>query len=706
MEQQSTAFESTANSIVVVGGGGDGRKQQSHLLNDDNDDDHNSNSSLNNDNDDDDDYSPKCDSINGSNASISPPIPPPSTFETIEIEQPSINRRTRSMMKTKKQLDDTSNGHPVLNEEKNGEPPPAPHDDDYDSYVMDDNDDDDDDDYEPEESKDYDDVDYVIGGDVDRTVRSSKSSQNSSITTTTSTSSSTLKNKKRKSSSSSNDKRSSKKSKPKATNQETVVKSSSSGKKSQKTNSNVKNCINQNINQNSSSSSSSSGMSNNFRHLFQPNEHEFKQIFPPELLTRLFKMTIESNSPESPILTLIRLSQVCEYWRQLIITSPALWSTIDLSSLSESRFPMDRFRRLHQENRLFQSVQHIDLSNWKADMAKKMLEFLTDCSQYDLHSLSIRRCRNITAPFLQSVIAHAGNLRLLNISGITASQQHNCQNPFQTPSFRPLIERCGESLRSLFMSENMMTSFPTCFYMVLESCPNLEVLDISNVHSLGSRCSTIPIDKFQQSCPNMRVLRAANIAFQPIGFGCTTDGWPRLEELSIPFNLDFMVSAGHSDLVLEQLTKSSENLKLLDIRGSPNITPRGLVKIPAWSLKHLSISNCPKMQDETLGMVFQKWNKSLVDVDLSWNKSETCIDECVRSICDLSSDDVKLCTIDLRGSAISLESLRRLILHCGERLKSIDLQSCRSLPRGMKRLFQGEEFQRLRQLMLDGRCDD
>ncbi|KAH7643346.1 hypothetical protein HUG17_10037 [Dermatophagoides farinae] len=606
MEQQKSTAAAAAASVVDY--------QQKQL--DDGQNDENSDTSLNNNDvvaannndDDDDDYSPKSDSINGSTTSISPP-------SSLKTEQPFLNRRTRSMMKTINRLENNSNGHSTR-----------------------------------------------------------KKSKPKTIT--------------------------------KSTNEEKATKSTTMTKKS-KTNSNKTNSTMNSMNQNNqNSSSSSSGMTNNFRHLFQPNEHEFKQIFPPELLTRLFKMTIESNAPESPIWTLIRLAQVCEHWRQLIITSPALWSTIDLSSLSESRFPMERFRRLHQENRLFQSVQHIDLSNWKADMAKKMLEFLADCSQYDLHSLSIRRCRNIASPFLQSVIAHAGNLRLLNISGITASQQHNCQNPFQTPSFRPLIERCGESLRSFYMSENMMTSFPTCFSMVLESCPNLEVLDISNVHSLGSRCSTIPIDKFQQSCPKMRILRAANIAFQPISLGCNTDGWPRLEELSIPFNVDYMVSAGHTDLVIEQLTKSSENLKLLDIRGSPSITPRGLVKIPAWSLKHLSISNCPKMQDETLGMVFQKWNRSLIDVDLSWNKSESCMDECVRSICDVPSEDVKLRTIDLRGSAISLESLRRLILHCGEHLISIDLQSCRSLPRGMKRLFQGEEFQRLRQLMLDGRCDD
>lgn len=61
--------------------------------------------------------------------------------------------------------------------------------------------------------------------------------------------------------------------------------------------------------------------------------------------------------------------------------------------------------------------------------------------------------------------------------------------------------------------------------------------------------------------------------------------------------------------------------------------------------------------------------------------------------------------IDLRGSAISFETLRQLILHCGDQLQTINLESCRSLPRGMKRQFQGTEFQQLFQYILDGRCD-
>lgn len=84
-------------------------------------------------------------------------------------------------------------------------------------------------------------------------------------------------------------------------------------------------------------------------------------------------------------------------------------------------------------------------------------------------------------------------------------------------------------------------------------------------------------------------------------------GWAKLKELSIPqYNVDYITSASHNDQILEQLTKISENLTLLDIRGTSCTTPRGLVKIPAWSLKHLSISNCKKMENVSLGMVFQK----------------------------------------------------------------------------------------------------
>jgi hypothetical protein len=62
----------------------------------------------------------------------------------------------------------------------------------------------------------------------------------------------------------------------------------------------------------------------------------------------------------------------------------------------------------------------------------------------------------------------------------------------------------------------------------------------------------------------------------------------------------------HTDNVIEQLTKSADKLKLLDIRGARYLTPRALVKIPAWNIQHLSISNCPKLHTEQLEMAFTK----------------------------------------------------------------------------------------------------
>nr|XP_027196130.1 F-box/LRR-repeat protein 6-like [Dermatophagoides pteronyssinus] len=454
--------------------------------------------------------------------------------------------------------------------------------------------------------------------------------------------------------------------------------------------------------------SSSYEINDDFYHLFQPNKHEFQQIFPSELLILLFQRIIESNLPEfSSISTLIRLSQVCEHWRQLIITNSLLWTTIDLSGFSADyrNFPLEQFQYLHLENRLFRSVKHINLSNWNANQAIKILEFFANCSEYNIHSLNISCCPNITVSFFQSIIVYIGNLHSLNISNITSLQQYNSQNPFQTSSFRPLIEQCGQSLRSLFMSENNMLSFHTCFNMVLESCPNLEVLDISNVHSFSTKCSTISIEKFQHYCPNLRILRAANIKFQSTISSFYTDnnvGWPLLEELNIPFHLDYMFSVGHSDQIIERLTKLSKNLKLLNINGSKNLTMNSILQIPTISLQKLSISNCLKMHDTTIGKVFQKWNKSLIDIDISLNKSVASIDECINSICHQSTDNIKLLNIDLHGSAITFESLLRLIVHCGNSLKSINLQSCRSLPRGIKRLFQNEEFQRLKNLLSNG----
>lgn len=93
-----------------------------------------------------------------------------------------------------------------------------------------------------------------------------------------------------------------------------------------------------------------------------------------------------------------------------------------------------------------------------------------------------------------------------------------------------------------------------------------------------------------------------------------------------------------------------------------------------------------------------------MDVDLSWNKSDKCVEACITALSEVGREESKLKTIQLRGSAVSHEMLREL-LRCCPQISSIDLQSCRSLPRGIKRAFFDEEFTKLRTDFLEGKYE-
>lgn len=76
----------------------------------------------------------------------------------------------------------------------------------------------------------------------------------------------------------------------------------------------------------------------------------------------------------------------------------------------------------------------------------------------------------------------------------------------------------------------------------------------------------------------------------------------------------------------------------------------------------------------------------------------------IRAICENVPEDCPLKSVQLRGSAVSYEMLKQLILFCPQ-LKSIDLQSCRSLPRGIKRAFFDDDFLRLKDEIIAGKYD-
>lgn len=57
-------------------------------------------------------------------------------------------------------------------------------------------------------------------------------------------------------------------------------------------------------------------------------------------------------------------------------------------------------------------------------------------------------------------------------------------------------------------------------------------------------------------------------------------------------------------------------------------------------------------------------------------------------------------TLNLCGSSVSLGPVKSVLMNCPN-LHSINLQSCRALPRGIKRLYTGEAVTKLRQTLQD-----
>ena len=102
--------------------------------------------------------------------------------------------------------------------------------------------------------------------------------------------------------------------------------------------------------------------------------------------------------------------------------------------------------------------------------------------------------------------------------------------------------------------------------------------------------------------------------------------------------------------------------------------------------------------------LFDQWNKSLIDVDISWNTNEQSVNSCVKSLCEVGPEESQLRSLQLRGSAVSYDSIKE-IFKCCPKLETIDLQSCRGLPRGIKREYTGEELSVLADEVLRGKYD-
>lgn len=154
-----------------------------------------------------------------------------------------------------------------------------------------------------------------------------------------------------------------------------------------------------------------------------------------------------------------RLSQVCDNWRNLIISTPVLWRRLDLTGFSDVKFPLQSFQRLNDTNQLFTCVNELNLSGWSGANAEKIIEIVANSSNFDLEMLCVRNCRNISCKFLDTVIRRCPNIKDLDISAITVCEIEHT-----------LFFRFSHASRGLFFLSFLLLLFSSCLVGLTHNC--------------------------------------------------------------------------------------------------------------------------------------------------------------------------------------------------------------------------------------------
>nr|XP_044999327.1 F-box/LRR-repeat protein 6 isoform X2 [Jaculus jaculus] len=227
-------------------------------------------------------------------------------------------------------------------------------------------------------------------------------------------------------------------------------------------------------------------------------------------------------------------------------------------------------------------------------------------------------------------------------------------------------------------------------------CPQLQVLEVSTGMSCNNTPLHLPVEALQKGCPQLQVLRLLNLIWLPkpcVRGVAPGPGFPRLEELCLAGSVCTFVSND----VLARLLHGSPNLRLLDLRGCSRVTPAGLCSLPCQELEQLHLGLYGILDwltpvKEGSSLLTQKWHHTLRELDFSGQAfSENDLERAL-TVFSGSTGVLRpaLCSLNLRGTRVTPNTVSCVISSCPG-LLYLNLESCRCLPRGLKRVYRGLE---------------
>ncbi|XP_058421210.1 F-box/LRR-repeat protein 6 isoform X3 [Diceros bicornis minor] len=299
--------------------------------------------------------------------------------------------------------------------------------------------------------------------------------------------------------------------------------------------------------------------------------------------------------------------------------------------------------------------------------------------------LKLSDCHGVTPGTLIMLAKACPQLHSLDI-------QHSLVESTAVVSF---LEEAGPRMRKLWLTYSSQTT-AILGALLGSCCPQLQVLEVSTGINRNSTPLQLPVEALQKGCPQLQVLRLLNLMWLPKPSGRVVTpgpGFPSLEELCLASSTCNFVS----NEVLGRLLHGSPNLRLLDLRGCARITPAGLHDLPCQELEQLHLGLYGMLDRLTLAkegspLLTQKWCHTLRELDLSGQGfSEKDLDQALAAFSGIpGGSHPALCSLNLRGTRVTASSVSSVISSCPG-LLYLNLESCRCLPRGLKRAYRGPE---------------
>ncbi|XP_057388035.1 F-box/LRR-repeat protein 6 isoform X2 [Balaenoptera acutorostrata] len=471
---------------------------------------------------------------------------------------------------------------------------------------------------------------------------------------------------------------------------------------------------------------------------------------PLEILLQIFGLLVAADGP---IPFLGRAARVCRRWHEAA-SQPALWHTLTLSPPLAGRPAKSGTKT---EKKLlaslewlmpsrFSQLQRLTLIHWKSQVHPVLKLVSESCPR--LTFLKLSDCHGVTPDTLIMLAKACPQLHSLDI-------QHSMVESTAVVSF---LEEAGPRMRKLWLTYSSQTTAVLGALLVGWSrmgrsragCRARDCQASDPVFSATSPGQLLPAapapggehwpQPQQHSPPAARrgpaerlppaagtcrptsftghppphlqpgpcsqVLRLLNLTWlpKPSGRAMTPGpGFPRLEELCLASSTCNFVS----NEVLDRLLHGSPHLRLLDLRGCARITPAGLHDLPCQELEQLHLGLYGMSDRLTLAkegslLLTQKWCHTLQELDLSGQGfSEKDLEQALAAFSGTpGGSHLALCSLNLRGTRVTPGTVSSVISNCPG-LLYLNLESCRCLPRGLKRAYRGpEEVQRCLQQLL------